>query len=115
MEKSYNDLSLIYTDGVSLQLHGVTIPNNSLVDIDDLLYRSGGDPHPTNANGLHNQTWVVPQAVALTFKILLPAEKQGNLEMRLTTHVPTCTHHTCIHVHTLHTCTYVQCPPQAQG
>ena len=58
MEKSYNELSPIYTDGVSLQLHGVTIPNNSLVDIDDLLYRSGGDPHPTNANGLHNQTLV---------------------------------------------------------
>ena len=49
-------LLLIYLGGVSLQLHGVTIPNNSLVDIDDLLYRTSGDPHPTNANGLHNQT-----------------------------------------------------------
>jgi hypothetical protein len=36
----------------------VTIPNNSLVDITDLLYRRGGDPNPTNANGLHNQTLV---------------------------------------------------------
>ena len=36
----------------------MTIPNNSLVDVDDLLYRSGGDPHPTNANGLHNRTLV---------------------------------------------------------
>ena len=36
----------------------MTIPNNSLVDIDDLLYRTGFDPDPTNANGLHNQTLV---------------------------------------------------------
>jgi hypothetical protein len=28
------------------------------VDIDDLLYRAGDDPKPTNANGLHNQTLV---------------------------------------------------------
>ena len=36
----------------------MTIPNNSLVDINDLLYRGGGDPDPTNDNGLHNQTLV---------------------------------------------------------
>jgi hypothetical protein len=36
----------------------VTIPNNSLVDINDLLYRSHYYPDPTNANGLHNQTLV---------------------------------------------------------
>ena len=36
----------------------MTIPNNSLVDIDDLLYRAGGDPDPTNANGLHSRTLV---------------------------------------------------------
>ena len=36
----------------------MTIPNNSLVDIHDLLYRTGFDPDPTNANGLHNQTLV---------------------------------------------------------
>ena len=53
-----NVFSLICTVGVSLQLQGVTIPNNSLVDVDDLLYRAGGAPHPTNANGLHNQTLV---------------------------------------------------------
>ena len=45
--------------GVSLKLHGVTIPNNSLVDYGDLLYRvargTGGE-HPTIANGLHDQT-----------------------------------------------------------
>ena len=51
-------LSLSYTGGVTLQLHGVTIPNNSLVNIGDLLYRAGGDPDPTNANGFHNQTLV---------------------------------------------------------
>ena len=44
--------------GVVLQLDGVTIPNNSLVDIQDLLYRTYRDPYPTNANGLHNQTLV---------------------------------------------------------
>lgn len=36
----------------------MTIPNNSLVDIDDLLYRGGDDPDPTNANGLHDRTLV---------------------------------------------------------
>ena len=39
--------------GVSLQLHGVPIPNNSLVDFDDLLRRTpmtlNSDP-PTNSN-----------------------------------------------------------------
>ena len=28
------------TVGVSLKLHGVTMPNNSLVDLDDILYRA---------------------------------------------------------------------------
>ena len=32
--------SLFATVGVSLQLHGVAIPNNSLVDLDDVLYRA---------------------------------------------------------------------------
>ena len=50
--------SLKCTDGVTLQLHGVNIPNNSLVDVDDLLYRSNGDPDPTNTNGLHIQTLI---------------------------------------------------------
>ena len=36
----------------------MTIPNNSLVDINDLLYRGSSDPDPTNANGLHNRTLV---------------------------------------------------------
>ena len=36
----------------------MTIPNNSLVDINDLLYQGSGDPEPTNANGLHNRTLV---------------------------------------------------------
>ena len=48
--------------GVSLKLRGVTIPNNSLVDIDDILYRSpivsGLGADPTNANGLHDETLV---------------------------------------------------------
>ena len=41
--------------GVSLKLHGVAIPNNSLVEFDDLLYRRATDPDPTNANGLHDR------------------------------------------------------------
>ena len=47
--------------GVSLILHGVTIPNNSLVEFEDTLYTA---PHPccnqdpTNTNGLHDQTLV---------------------------------------------------------
>ena len=45
-------------DGVSLKLLGVTIPNNSLVDLDDILYRTLNDPEPTDANGLHDQTLV---------------------------------------------------------
>ena len=47
-----------YTDtvGVSLKLLGATIPNNSLVDIKDILYRTPEDPGPTNSNGLHDQT-----------------------------------------------------------
>ena len=48
----------MYTGGVSLKLHGVPIPNNSLVDFDDLLYRTASDPDPTNDNGLHDQTLV---------------------------------------------------------
>ena len=44
--------------GVSLKLQGVTIANNSLVDIGDLLYRTSSDPDPTNANGLHDRTLV---------------------------------------------------------
>ena len=33
-------------------VQGVTIPNNSLVNFGDLLYRRPKDPHPNNANGL---------------------------------------------------------------
>ena len=41
--------------GVSLKLRGVTIPNNSLVDFNDLLYRTSYDPDPSNANAtLHD-------------------------------------------------------------
>ena len=36
----------------------MTIPNNSLVDIEDILYTILGDPEPTNDNGLHHQTLV---------------------------------------------------------
>ena len=41
-----------------MQLQGVTIANNSLVDVNDLLYRTHIDPSPTNANGFHNRTLV---------------------------------------------------------
>ena len=41
-------LSYIYTDGVSLQLQREIIPNNSLINFDDLLYNT----QPTNINGL---------------------------------------------------------------
>ena len=34
--------------GVSIQLLGQTIPNNSLVNYEDVLYRQRYDPHPTN-------------------------------------------------------------------
>ncbi len=44
--------NIICVAGVSLKLRGVTIPNNSLVDLGDLLYRTPSDPHPNNANGL---------------------------------------------------------------
>ena len=37
--------------GVSLVLQGQAIPNNSLVNLDDLLYVTSND-QPTNANGL---------------------------------------------------------------
>ena len=47
--------SVIYSSGVSLQLLGQTIPNNSLVNLDDLVYQSPVFPEfteaPTNANG----------------------------------------------------------------
>ena len=47
--------SIIHAVGVSLQLLGQTIPNNSLVNLDDLLYQSPEHPGfaeaPTNANG----------------------------------------------------------------
>ena len=37
---------------MSLQLQGEIVPNNSLVNFDDLLYHTYGDLHPTNANEL---------------------------------------------------------------
>jgi hypothetical protein len=60
MHYSYFISPLIYdTVGVSLKLFGVTILNNSLVDIDDILYRApldGFREHPTNDNPeLHDQ------------------------------------------------------------
>ena len=49
-----------HTVGVSLKLQGVTIPNNSLVDFHDILYRTAtGDQNhdPTNDHPeLHNQS-----------------------------------------------------------
>ena len=54
-------LSAIHIVGVSQKLGGVTIPNNSLVDIEDILYTAPFPPFnqdPTNANGLHDQTLV---------------------------------------------------------
>ena len=36
----------------------MTIPDNSLVDIEDILYTVPGDPEPTNTNGLHDRTLV---------------------------------------------------------
>ena len=55
-------LSATHTVGVSLKLGGVTIPNNNLVDIEDILYTAPELPEfnrvPTNANGLHDQTLV---------------------------------------------------------
>ena len=47
-----------YAVGVSLKLQGLTILNNSLVDIGDLLYSTAGGPVPTNTNGLHDKTLV---------------------------------------------------------
>ena len=47
--------------GISLKLQGVAIPNNSLVDIDDILYRApidGFREDPSNANGLHDLSLV---------------------------------------------------------
>ena len=48
-----------HTVGVSLKLRGVTIPNNSLVNFDDILYRTtnnGEKQDPTNNHSkLHNQ------------------------------------------------------------
>ena len=37
---------------MSLQLQGQTIPNNSLVDLADLLYHTRHSDDPTNSNGL---------------------------------------------------------------
>ena len=47
----------LHTVGVSLKLRGVTIPNNSLVDFDDILYTTSDNQNPTNANG-HDRTLV---------------------------------------------------------
>ena len=44
------------TVGVSLQLNGKTIPNNSLVDLEEFLYNPPQEP--TNANGLQTLTCV---------------------------------------------------------
>ena len=44
--------SLYSLVGVSLQLLGQTIPNNSLVNLADLLYRLHHSPEPMNDNGL---------------------------------------------------------------
>ena len=53
-------LSATHTVGVSLKLYGVTIPNNSLIDFDDILYREirgSLSEDPSNANAtLHDQT-----------------------------------------------------------
>ena len=38
--------------GVSLVVKGVIIPNNSLVDAGDILYRTDKEPDPSNSNGL---------------------------------------------------------------
>ena len=54
MGDSNNGHCKIYTVsvGVSLQLLGQTIPNNSLVNLDDLVYQAGrSGEEPTNANG----------------------------------------------------------------
>ena len=51
----------MHAGGISLKLHGVTIPNNSLVDLDEIQYTSPDsccNQDPTNANGLHDQTLV---------------------------------------------------------
>ena len=52
-------ISFAHTVGVSLKVLGVTIPNNSLVDVDDILYRSPApccNEDPSNANPeLHDQ------------------------------------------------------------
>lgn len=43
-----------YTVGVSLKLHGVAVPNNSLVDFEDMLYTTSCDPDPTNGHSYHD-------------------------------------------------------------
>ena len=53
-------LSFTHAVGVSLKLQGVTIPNNSIVDLDDILYRARipelFNEDPSNANPeLHDQ------------------------------------------------------------
>ena len=42
---SNNYYSFCITVGVSLKLYGATIPNNSLVDLNDVLYRAPHDPY----------------------------------------------------------------------
>ena len=42
-------------DGVSLKFQGVTLPNNSLVDVKDLYYNTPELPEPANTNRLHDQ------------------------------------------------------------
>ena len=48
--------SFMHSDGIFLKLHGAIIPNNSLVDIDDLLYTGSCCEEPSNARpNLHDQ------------------------------------------------------------
>jgi hypothetical protein len=45
---NYHKVMIVFTTvGVTLKLHGVTIPNNSLVHLDDILYRA---PNPVDYN-----------------------------------------------------------------
>ena len=52
-------LNIIYIAGISLKIWGETVPNNSFVDLDDILYRAkidGFREDPSNANAtLHDQ------------------------------------------------------------
>ena len=38
-----------FTVGVSLVVQGISVPNNSLVDVDDILYTENGDVEPSNS------------------------------------------------------------------